>query len=153
MFRNIRIITRIPMAFAAVLLPTIAVLVWISLNSVSAVISDAEKRELQSHYGAVMGLIDSQGLLAVGLAQDEGRQTVVVHVAPFAGDVQQAVRLRLGHHVVQRPFRGAAESSSAGQVPVGQECQGAERRNNDKRRIGRDVAQDPREDNHPRHEM
>ncbi len=69
MFRNLKIGTRIPLAFSVIILLTIAILVWISQNNISSVINDAEKRELRSHYSAMMGIIDSQGQLAMGLAQ------------------------------------------------------------------------------------
>ena len=69
MFRNLRIGTRIPLAFAIILLLTIITVVWISQHNTSSIIDGAEQRELQSHYSAMMSLIDSQGQLALGLAQ------------------------------------------------------------------------------------
>ncbi|HSJ48207.1 MAG TPA: methyl-accepting chemotaxis protein [Gammaproteobacteria bacterium] len=69
MFRNLRIGTRIPLAFAIIILLTIVAVVWISQHNTSSIIEAAEKRELQSHYSAMMSLIDNQGQLALGLAQ------------------------------------------------------------------------------------
>ena len=68
MLRTIKISHRIPLIFSAIILPVIASVVWISQSSISSVIDDAEKRELQSNHGAVVGVIESQGALAVGLA-------------------------------------------------------------------------------------
>jgi methyl-accepting chemotaxis protein len=92
MFRNLRIGTRIPLAFSAIILLTIVAVVWISQHNTSSIIDAAEQRELQSHYGAMMGLIDSQGQLALGLAQLVAHQPDMQ--AAFArGDRQGLQRL------------------------------------------------------------
>ena len=69
MFRNLRIGTRIPLAFAIIILLTIIAVVWISQHNTASIIEAAEERELQSHYNAMMGLSDSQGQLALALSQ------------------------------------------------------------------------------------
>ncbi len=77
MFRNISIGKRISISFAVILLASIAILFWSSMTNVSHLIQDAEKRELKSHYNALVSLIQGQGQLAVGLADAFAHQPAI----------------------------------------------------------------------------
>ena len=102
MFRNIPIGRRISAAFAIILVLTVSALLWSSLSSLSTLVEEAEERELQGHYGALMGIINSQGELAMGLAQlvaaqpsnqeafaDGDRQTLLAQVQPAFAQMKQ----------------------------------------------------------------
>ena len=62
---------------------------------------------------------------AVGLAENEGRQAVVVHIALRIGDVQQARRLGVAEDIIQGLLDIAAIFAAAGRVAIGEKRQSA----------------------------
>ena len=65
MFRQYKIGTRIGVTFFLLLLIANAVVLMVSLTSVSTVVKDAELREMRSFYSGFKGLIESRGQQAV----------------------------------------------------------------------------------------
>ncbi len=68
MFRQIGINLRVQLAFALVILGTVAALVWISLDRARDLIHEAEVRELEGYRANIAAMLEEQGRMAEALA-------------------------------------------------------------------------------------
>lgn len=69
LFSRFKIGTRIQLAFAAVFVIAIGAVVALAESYTEKVIADAERRELRSHFGNIVALIEQRGLMAEVLAE------------------------------------------------------------------------------------